>query len=146
MKIIKQLLGPKTQRVLSVMPEMSAFDVAQLMAEKDVGLLVVLKEGRLVGIISERDCVRKILVKEKPPKDTPTSEIMTEQVIYVRPDQRVEECAKLMTEHRIRHLPVLDGEQCVGMLSLGDLMKEMISDQKTMLKQLDDALTGHWGL
>jgi CBS domain-containing protein len=109
----------------------------KLMAEKDVGALVVTDGGRLAGIISERDYARKVILHGKSSHDILVREIMTAKVITVHPGQTVEDCMALMTSKRIRHLPVTDGERLVGVLSIGDLVKEMIADQEATIKQLE---------
>lgn len=142
MKSIVQILETKSPEVLSVTPNTSVFDAAKLMAEKDVGLLAVLENDRLLGLISERDCVRKGILQEKPPKDTPVSEIMTKEVITSHLGAVVHECAKLMIDRRIRHLPVVEGEKCIGMLSLGDLLSEMTDTQLAALAMIAKAQKG----
>jgi CBS domain-containing protein len=143
-KSIVQLLETKSPEVLLVTPNTSVFDAAKLMAEKDIGLLVVLENGRLRGLISERDCVRKGILQEKPPKDTPVSEIMTKEVITNHSGAAVHECEKLMINSRIRHLPVMEGEKCIGMLSLGDLLSEMSETQLAALAMIGKAQKGHF--
>ncbi len=146
MKSIVQLLETKSRGVLFATPNTSVFDAAKLMAEKDIGLLVVLENGRLRGLISERDCVRKGILQEKPPKDTPVSEIMTKEVITSHSGAAVHECAKLMISSRIRHLPVMEGEKCIGMLSLGDLLSEMSETQLAALAMIGKAQKGQFWL
>jgi CBS domain-containing protein len=141
-KSIVQILETKSPEVLSVTPNTSVFDAAKLMAEKDVGLLAVLENDRLLGLISERDCVRKGILQEKPPKDTSVSEIMTMEVITSHLGAVVHECAKLMIDRRIRHLPVVEGKKCIGMLSLGDLLSEMTDTQLAALATIGNAQKG----
>jgi CBS domain-containing protein len=141
-KSIVQILETKSPGILSVTPNTSVFDAAKLMAEKDVGLLAVLESDRLLGLISERDCVRKGILQEKPPKDTSVSEIMTMEVITSHLDAVVHECAKLMIDRRIRHLPVVEGKKCIGMLSLGDLLSEMTDTQLAALAMVGNAQKG----
>ena len=142
MTSVNQLLKHKGHFVWSVAPNASVYEALEFMAEKDVGALVVLRDGELVGIFSERDYARKVILKDKSSKDTPVREIMTEKVYYVKPDQIVEDCMALMTEKRIRHLPVVDDDQVVGLISIGDLVKSIISEQKFMIEQLEQYITG----
>lgn len=137
MKTVKQLLDSKGHDVWSISPETSVFDAIRLMAEKEVGALLVVEGVRLVGIVSERDYARKVILKEKSSQETLIKDIMTTRVIYAYPDQTVEECMALMTEKRIRHLPVLDGGQLLGIISIGDLVKAIIAEQQFMIDQLE---------
>ncbi|MBI2001427.1 MAG: CBS domain-containing protein [candidate division NC10 bacterium] len=142
MKTVQQILRHKGSAVWSVTPDSMVYDALRLMAEKGVGALLVLDAGRLVGIISERDYARKVILKGKSSLDTPVSEIMTERVMCVRPGQTVEECMALMTEKRIRHLPVLIDDQVVGVVSIGDLVKASLDEKDFMIKQLENYITG----
>ena len=137
MKTISQLLQAKGRDIHSIAPDALVFDALKLMAEKDVGALVVLDNGKLAGILSERDYARKVILHGKSSHDIPVSEIMTGKVITVHPRQTVEECMALMTEKRIRHLPVAEGERLIGVLSIGDLVKEVIAEQAQTIKQLE---------
>ena len=137
MKTISQLLQAKGREVHSVAPDARVFDALRLMAERNVGALVVLEGARLAGIFSERDYARKVILLGKSSHDIPVREIMTAKVITVHPGQTVEECMALMTEKRIRHLPVTEGERLVGMLSIGDLVKAVIAEQEQTIKQLE---------
>ncbi len=137
MKTIKEILQGKSQSVLSISPEASVLDALTLMAEKEVGALVVLEGERLAGIFSERDYARKVILHGKASKDTPVREIMTQQVVCVRPDQSVEDCMALMTDKRIRHLPVLQDNRVIGVISIGDVVKEVISEQRFVIEQLE---------
>jgi len=137
MKSLKQLLQAKPPGILSIAPEARVIDALKLMAEKNVGALLVIEAGRVTGIITERDYARKVILQGKSSLDTPVREIMTDKVLCVHPDQSVEECMGLMTDKRVRHLPVMDGDQLVGVLSIGDLVKEMISEQQFVIKQLE---------
>lgn len=136
MRPLKQLIEGKRPAV-TVGPEDTVFTALTLLAQHDIGALLVLERGRLVGIFSERDYARKIILKGKTSKDTPVREIMSDKVSCVTLSQSVEECMALMTDKRVRHLPVLGpGEQVIGILSIGDLVKETISDQKFTIDQL----------
>jgi len=137
MKTIKQLLQAKGDAVVSIGPNARVIDALKLMAEKDIGALVVLDGSRLVGILSERDYARKVMLKGKSSHDIPVREIMTEKVFTVQPGQSVEECMGLMTSRRVRHLPVTEGDRLIGLLSIGDLVKEVIADQEQTIKELE---------
>ena len=137
MKTVKQLLQSKGNAIFSIAPEASVFEALKLMAEKEVGALVVTQGGQLAGIISERDYARKVILYGKSSHDIPVREIMTGKVVTVQPDQTVDDCMGLMTNKRIRHLPVMEGDRLVGMLSIGDLVKEVIAEQEQTIKQLE---------
>jgi len=137
MKTLMQLLQSKGREIHSIAPDAPVIDALKLMAEKGIGALVVLENGRLAGILSERDYARKVILLGKSSEDTPVREIMTTKVVTVRPGQSVEECMALMTHNRIRHLPVAEGERLVGLLSIGDLVKEVIAEQEQTIKQLE---------
>ena len=118
------------------------YEAIELMAEKVVGALLVMEGSNVVGVISERDYARKVILKGRSSKETRISEIMTTRVIYVRPDHTLEECMALMTEKRIRHLPVLDAGNLIGVLSIGDLVKAIIAEQKFIIDQLTHYISG----
>ena len=142
MKSISQLLHAKGREVWSVTPDTSVYDALKLMADKNVGALLVLEANRLVGIFSERDYARKVILKGKASKDTPVKEIMSPDVLFVRPENSIEECMALMTDKRFRHLPVLEGNQVVGVISIGDVVKTIISEQEFTISQLENYITG----
>ena len=142
MDTVGQLLDAKGHEAWSVTPDATVYDALVLMAEKNCGALIVLEEGKLVGIFSERDYARKIILKGKASKDTVVSEIMSPQVVYVRPEHSIQECMALMTDKRIRHLPVLEDSKVVGVISIGDVVKVIISEQKFTIKQLEVYITG----
>jgi CBS domain-containing protein len=142
MKTIERLLEVKGYDIWSIRPDASVYDAVKLMADKKAGALLVLESGKLVGIVSERDCTRKVILKERAPKDTLVREIMTSNVIFVRPDQTVEECMALVTAKRIRHLPVLAGDRLIGIISIGDLVKDIISEQGFVIQQLENYIKG----
>jgi CBS domain-containing protein len=138
MKTIGQLLQIKGHDIWSIAPDAPVYDAIKLMANKGVGALLVLEAGKLVGIVSERDYARKVILKGKTSKGTPVKGIMTPHVIYTSPDQTIEKCMALMTAKHIRHLPVLEGDQLVGIVSIGDLVKAIISEQATLIQQLEN--------
>ena len=142
MTTVNQMLKRKGHSVWSAALNASVYEALETMAEKHVGALVVLRDGKLEGIFSERDYARKIILKEKSSKDTRVHEIMTQKVYYVKLDQTVEDCMALMTEKRIRHLPVVDDDQVVGLISIGDVVKSIISEQKFMIEQLEQYISG----
>jgi CBS domain-containing protein len=137
MKTVKQLLESKTAGVVTIAPEASVFEALELMAAKDVGAVVVTHDRRVVGIMSERDYARKVILHNKASKDITVAQIMTERVLFVRPAQTIDQCMALMTDKHIRHLPVLDGERLIGVVSIGDLVKATISEQEFVIKQLE---------
>jgi len=144
MKTLKKLLGERPARApLFVAPEDTVFSALELMAKHDIGALLVMREGQLAGIFSERDYARKIILLGKSSKETAVREIMTEKVLYALPDQTTDQAMALMTEKHIRHLPVLDSERrVIGMVSIGDLVKETISEQAFLIKQLEQYIAG----
>ena len=143
MKTIQQLLASKKhQEVISIAPHRPVFDALVVMAEYEIGALMVLEGEKLVGIFSERDYAREVVLKGKSSKTTAVSEVMTTNVISVKLGDTVEQAMTVMTEKRIRHLPVLDNAKVVGMLSIGDLVKETIAYQQGLIKQLESYITG----
>jgi CBS domain-containing protein len=142
MSTIKQILDTKGYTVWSIHPQESVFAAIKQMAEKEVGALVVLEGDRVVGIISERDYARKVALKGRSSRETAVRDIMTPDVIYVRLDQSIEECMTIVTERRIRHLPVLDGGRLVGIISIGDLVKVIIAEQQFIIEQLEHYISG----
>ncbi|KAF0814575.1 Arabinose 5-phosphate isomerase KdsD [Andreprevotia sp. IGB-42] len=138
MKNVRQLLASKElHSTMSVPPQATVYQALQILAEKNIGALLVMEGEQLVGIFSERDYARKVILMGKTSAGTPVSEIMTRKLICVSPGVTVDECLGLMTEKRIRHLPVLDGEKVVGILSIGDLVREKIADQQFTIDQLE---------
>ena len=136
MHSLRQLLGNKTAEVYSVAPNDSVIDAIRLMAQKGVGAVLVMEGAELVGIVSERDYARKVVLHGRSSADTAVREIMTADVVTVGLQQTVAQCMHIVTEHRIRHLPVMDGDEVVGVISIGDLVKAVIEDQKVQLDEL----------
>ncbi|HEY5930051.1 MAG TPA: CBS domain-containing protein [Burkholderiales bacterium] len=137
MKTVQQLLESKRYAVASVTPGTTVLDALRVMAEKEIGAVLVLEGESLAGIFSERDYARKVVLQGKASKDTPVREIMTEKVVCVRPDQTIEDCMGLMTDKRIRHLPVLQNRKVIGVVSIGDVVKEMLVEKEFVIKQLE---------
>ncbi len=142
MNTLNQLLKGKSKEVWSIGPDATVYDAIHLMAEKGIGALVVLQDESPVGIISERDYARDVVLKDRSSKETLVKEIMSDKVIYADPSQTVDECLAVMTEKRIRHLPVMDGDQMLGLVSMGDLVKTIIAEQKLTIDQLERYITG----
>ena len=138
MKTLKQLLGANPRTPLSVGPDDSVFNALELMAKHDIGALLVMRDNQLVGIFSERDYARKVILLGKSSKEMAVREIMTEKVLYALPEQTVDQAMALMTDKHFRHLPVLDsGKKVVGMVSIRDLLRETISEQQFLIQQLE---------
>jgi CBS domain-containing protein len=137
MRTVRQMMNEKAHRLLSIQPEHTVYDALLQMAEHDVGALIVSRGEQLVGIFSERDYARKIILDGKTSKLTPISAVMTHDVICVDPDRTADECMALMTEKHVRHLPIIENKAVVGLISIGDVVREMISDQKHTIEQLE---------
>ncbi|HUX23084.1 MAG TPA: CBS domain-containing protein [Burkholderiales bacterium] len=137
MKTVAQMLKLKPSGVASIGPDVPVVDALKLLAERDVGAVLVMDGQRLVGILSERDYARKVALKGKSSSTTPVNEIMTREVVFVTPEQTNEDCMALMTAKRLRHLPVIDNDRVVGVLSIGDLVKDTISEQQFIIDQLE---------
>jgi CBS domain-containing protein len=146
MKGVAEILRSKPeQAVHTITPSASVFDAVKLMAEKSIGALLVMEDLKIDGIITERDYARKIVLMGRSSKETPVRDIMTAPVMYVRPDQTNEECMALMTDNRVRHLPVIDNGKLIGLISIGDLVKDIISEQKFIIDQLEHYIKGDRG-
>jgi len=139
---VRQLLENKGHDVWSIGPDDTVLQALQRLAEKDIGALVVLEGSSVAGIFSERDYARKVILQGKSSSDTLVREVMSSRVLYVRPEQSVDECMALMTKYHIRHLPVIDGDRLVGVISIGDLVKSVISHQEFIIEQLENYITG----
>ena len=139
---ISDILSQKGSRAWSISPEATVLDAVQMMADKNVGALLVTENDRLVGIISERDYTRKVVIKGKASKTTAVKEILSNHVIHVTPAHTVQECLRLMTDHHFRHLPVLEGDRIAGIVSIGDLVNWIISAQTSTISQLQTYITG----
>ena len=142
MSTVRELLKDKPENVWTVSPRDSVYKALQLMADKNVGAVLVVENEKLVGIFTERDYARKVILKAKASKDSSVGELMTEAVLYVRPEQKVEDCMALMTEKRVRHLPVLENERLIGIISIGDVVRKRISEHEFLIHQLENYITG----
>jgi len=146
MKSVASILKSKPDpNVSTIAPTASVFDALKLMADKSIGALVVMEGEQVVGIITERDYARKVILMARSSKETPVRDIMASPVMYVRPDHTSEQCMVLMTENRLRHLPVMDSGKLVGLISIGDLVKDIISEQKFIIEQLEHYISGERG-
>jgi len=142
MKTVRQLLGEKGRQVWSIQPTDSVYDAIKMMADREIGALVVTEGGQMVGIISERDYARKVILEGKSSRDTPVGDIMTTDVLRGTLDLPVDRGLALMTDKRIRHLPIFDENNLVGMISIGDLVKSIIEEQKFVIEQLEHYIAG----
>ncbi len=142
---IGEILHQKGTRVWCVSPDATVFEAIQMMADKNIGALLVTEGAKLVGILTERDYTRKIALKGKSSKQTAVKEILSGEIIHVGPSHTVEECMRLMTTHRLRHLPVLEGHEILGIVSIGDLVNWIISAQNSTIHQLQTYITGYPG-
>lgn len=142
MKKVKDILEVKGRDVWSIGPDVSVYDAMKLMADKGIGALLVMEGIKVVGVISERDYARKVILQGRSSRTTLVKEIMTAHVLYARPEQNIDECMAVMTERRVRHLPVMEGDQLVGVISIGDLVKSIITEQKFIIEQLERYIRG----
>lgn len=141
MGTVRQVLENKGHEVWTIGPDASVYDAVALMAEKEIGALTVMQDSRVVGLISERDYARKVILKGRASKDTRVRDIMASRVVYARPEQTVEECMAVITDQRVRHLPVLENGRLIGLISIGDLVKTIIDEQQFIIDQLVHYIT-----
>jgi len=139
---LRDVIRKKGGEVFSVPPDATVFEAMKMMADRNTGALLVMSEGKVEGILSERDCVRRVELHGRSPKDTPVSDIMTSKVLYGQLSQTVEECVAIMIDKNIRHLPVFENDELVGLISSRDVLKEMVDEQKFMISQLEHYITG----
>ncbi len=140
---VREILKIKGHAVFSVTPNTTVYSAIEQMCEKNIGGVVILENEKLVGIFTERDYARKLILKGKSSKDTPISELMTKDPITVTPDSKLEDCMNIMSNKRIRHLPVMDNNIIVGMISIGDLVKFIIEEQRSIIEHLEHYITNH---
>ncbi len=141
MASVRQILQSKGHDIWSIGPELSVYDAIEMMAREEVGALVVLDGETLVGVLSERDYARKVVLQGRSSRDTKIKDIMTTRVVFARPDQSVQDCMAMMTDKRIRHLPVMDGDELLGVISIGDLVKSIIEEQQHVIEQLEQYIS-----
>ncbi len=144
MYTVREILQSKDSKLWTIKTDASVFEALELMAEKNIGSLLVMKNKKMQGIFSERDYARGIVLKGKSSKKTSVGELMTKNVIYVAPDDRIKECMALMTSKRVRHLPVYQDGELIGIVSIGDLVKQIISDQEFTIRELEKYITGSY--
>ncbi len=137
MNLVSQILKTKGNKIWSIDPQETAYKALQIMSQENLGGLMVINKGKLVGIFTERDYARKVILKGKSSRSTPVSELMTKEVLYVDPGTPVEDCMALMTEKRVRHLPVMEDNQLVGVVTVGDVVKQLIVDQEFKIQELE---------
>jgi CBS domain-containing protein len=142
MTTVAHLLSAKGGDTWSIAPDASVYKAIELMAEKQIGALLVVDAGHVVGIVSERDYARKVILQGRLPETTLVREIMTDKVLFVRPEQTIEDCMALMTSRRIRHLPVMQDDRLLGMISIGDVVKGLLSESEVRIEQLEQYITG----
>ena len=142
MKTVREILQIKGHNIWSINPDATVYEALKMMADKEVGALLVIDQGHIHGILSERDYARKIILKGKFSKDVPVREIMTDRVLYVRPSQTAEECMALMIDKRVRHLPVIEDGRIVGLISIGDVVKGLISEKEHLIEELENYIIG----
>ena len=142
---VADILEEKKQEVFSVTPDTMVFDTIKLMVEKNIGAILVMKENQLEGIFTERDYMKKITLKGISSKETPVKDVMTEKVAYISPDASLEEGLAVMSEKKCRHLPVFENKKLLGVISIGDLAKRIIKDQKVTINNLNEYIAGNWG-
>lgn len=142
MRNVRQLLGTKGGQVWTIGPDQTVYEALTELADKGIGALIVMEGEELAGIFSERDYARRVELEGRTSREAPVRSVMTSDVIYVRPEQSIEECMALMTNRRIRHLPVMEAGQVVGVISIGDVVKEVIAEQEFKIEQLENYISG----
>ena len=142
MKTINNLIHARDGEVWSVSPDDTVYNAVKILVEKNIGALLVVQQGKPIGVVSERDCARKVLLSDKSARETQVSEIMSSRVIYAKPSHTIDECMALMTEKRVRHLPIMEDDKVLCMISLGDLVKSVISEQQHIIEQLEHYISG----
>jgi len=142
MKTVADILGTKGREVWTIAPETIVFEALKMMADKNVGALVVMDGAKVTGILSERDYARKVILHGRSSRELETREIMSTNVYFVSPEQNIEDCMALFTNKRVRHLPVLQSEQLIGIISIGDVVKAVIAEQESTIKHLENYITG----
>ena len=142
MTTIAQLLNAKGDQIWSVEPKATIFEALEIMSEKEIGALLVMEDGKLTGIFSERDYARKVILKDKSSKETPVGELMTKKVFYIDSQKTINDCMAMMTAKRIRHVPVIDDNQVMGIVTIGDVVKQIISEQEVTIHHLENYITG----
>ena len=142
MKTVADILGTKGREVWTIAPETIVFEALKMMADKNVGALVVMDGAKVTGILSERDYARKVILHGRSSRELETREIMSTNVYFVSPEQNIEDCMALFTNKRVRHLPVLQNEQLIGIISIGDVVKAVIAEQESTIKHLENYITG----
>ncbi len=142
MTTVREILQEKGNQVWTIDPDKTVFDALTLMAAKEIGALVAVEDGSICGMVSERDYARKVILKGKSSRDTLVRDIMTSKVCYVSPEHRIEECMALMTDKIVRHLPVMENDELAGIVSIGDVVKSVISDQEFIISQLESYIMG----
>ena len=142
MTTIAQLLNAKGNQIWSVEPKATIFEALEVMSEKEIGALLVMEDGKLMGIFSERDYARKVILKGKSSKETPVGELMTKKVFYIDPQKTINDCMAMMTAKRIRHVPVIEDNQVMGIITIGDVVNQIISEQEITINHLENYITG----
>jgi CBS domain-containing protein len=140
---VRNILSTKGNAIYSVEPTIMVYEAIERMCELNIGGLLIVEDGKLIGIFTERDYARKLILKGKSSKDTPIRDLMTAKLITVTPDTSIDDCMRVMVGRKIRHLPVLDNEELVGLISIGDVVRHVIEEQKTIIQQLEHYITGH---
>ena len=139
---IEHLLKNKEKQIWSVEPKISIFEALKIMSDKEIGALLVIEDEKLVGIFSERDYARKVILKGKSSKNTQVGELMTKKVLYIDPEKTINDCMGIMTDKHVRHLPVIENDKVIGMVTIGDVISQIISEQEFTIKHLENYITG----